>query len=110
MGSPVFDRKRGVVKTVLRAKQYGFIQVSDKEEYFFHSTALQGMKFSDLIAGDAVSFIPTIGKGGKLRAVGIRRIDVDMDLGSSSSSVPDVEGVLPEGAGTVRDEEDPGEV
>lgn len=100
MGNPVFERKRGVIKTVLHAKQYGFIHVSDKEEYFFHSTAIQpGVKFSELVAGDAVSFIPTPGKEGKLRAVGIRRLYVDPAVGSDSTPV--AEGAVPEAAGRV---------
>lgn len=106
MGNPVFDRKRGVIKTILRAKQYGFIHVTEKEEYFFHSTALQGVKFSELVAGDAVSFIPTTGKGNKLRAVGIRRINVDTSPGPGSSSAPVEDAVPEEGQQRVHHEED----
>ncbi len=119
MGNPVFDRKRGVIKTVLRAKQYGFIEVTPKEEYFFHSTALQGIKFSELVAGDAVSFIPTTGKEGKLRAVGIRRLDVDTPGVANSSAdstvLPGDGAISPEageesqqGEGPVRKQEDVG--
>lgn len=104
MSNPTFDRKRGVIKTIFRAKQYGFIQVTPKEEYFFHGTALQGVKFSELVAGDAVSFIPTTSKEGKLRAVGIRRFNVDS--GSGNGALPGKEAPVPEETGRIRKPED----
>ena len=84
MGNPVFERKRGVIKAILRAKLYGFIQVTPEEEYFFHHTTLQDVKFADLADGDMVSFIPTTGPGGRLRAVGVKRETV---VGSSDGDV-----------------------
>lgn len=74
MDNPI-ERKRGVIKTVFAAKKFGFIQVTKDEEYFFHQSALQGVAFKDLIAGDIVTFIPTVGPAPdkRNRAVGVRR-------------------------------------
>lgn len=74
MDSPI-ERKRGVIKTVFAAKKFGFIQVTKDEEYFFHQSALQGVTFKELTAGDIVTFIPTVGPAPdkRNRAVGVRR-------------------------------------
>jgi cold shock CspA family protein len=74
--SDVPERLTGVIKTALSAKKYGFISAQGGGDYFFHKSALRGVKFEDLIAGDVVSFIPTEGKHpGQKKAVDVTRRD-----------------------------------
>lgn len=72
--SAVPERVTGVIKTVFPAKLYGFISAQGGRDYFFHVSALRGVKFETLIAGDVVSFIPTEGKTpDKPKAVDVRK-------------------------------------
>lgn len=48
---------KGTVKTILAEKHFGFITPEDgSKDVFFHESGLQGIQFSDLNVGDAVSF------------------------------------------------------
>jgi len=51
----------GTIKTLVRAKGYGFIRGADAHEYFFHQSAVDD--FSALHEGDTVQFVP--GKSAK---------------------------------------------
>jgi len=48
---------KGTIKTIVADKNFGFItpETGDKD-IFFHASALQGIEFADLKAGDAVNF------------------------------------------------------
>jgi CspA family cold shock protein len=46
----------GTIKTINRDKGFGFIRDDDKEEYFFHRSALDGVQFDQLFEGQAVAF------------------------------------------------------
>lgn len=72
--SDVPERVTGVIKTVFPAKLYGFISAQGGGDFFFHVSALRGVRFADLIAGDVVTFIPTEGKDPtKPKAVDVRK-------------------------------------
>lgn len=45
----------GTIKR-LTTKGFGFIQATDGNEYFFHSSACEGARFEDLREGQAVTF------------------------------------------------------
>lgn len=48
---------KGTIKTLIAEKHFGFITPDDgSKDVFFHESGLQGVQFSDLKAGDAVSF------------------------------------------------------
>ncbi len=48
---------KGIIKTVIAEKHFGFITPEDgSKDVFFHETGLQGIQFSELKAGDAVTF------------------------------------------------------
>ncbi len=48
---------KGTIKTVIAEKHFGFITPEDgSKDVFFHETGLQGITFSELNVGDAVSF------------------------------------------------------
>lgn len=53
----------GTIKTLLKDKGCGFIRGEDGKEYFFHYTALQGVKFDELTVQRQVTFEP--GEGAK---------------------------------------------
>jgi cold shock protein len=48
---------KGTIKTVVSEKNFGFITPEEGDkDIFFHASSLQGVEFSQLKAGDAVSF------------------------------------------------------
>ena len=53
----------GTIKKLVADKGYGFILARDGQEYFFHSTAVADNGWSDLVEGQAVTFVT--GKGPK---------------------------------------------
>jgi CspA family cold shock protein len=64
----------GVIKTVFPAKKYGFISAQGGKDIFFHVSALRGVRFHELIAGDQVTFLLTEGKEpGQVKAVDVQR-------------------------------------
>ena len=47
----------GTIKTLIAEKHFGFITPEgDSKDIFFHESALNGVNFTDLKAGDAVNF------------------------------------------------------
>lgn len=52
----------GTIKR-LTEKGFGFIAAGDGTEYFFHQSAVQGVRYDDLREGQTVSF--TVGQGPK---------------------------------------------
>ena len=54
----------GTIKRLIKDKGFGFIQGSDKLEYFFHSSGVKNSDFDTLQEGQAVSFERTEGKKG----------------------------------------------
>jgi CspA family cold shock protein len=53
---------QGTIKKLVSDKGFGFI-AGDGKEVFFHSSALQGVRFDDLREGQKVTF--TLGQGPK---------------------------------------------
>lgn len=52
-----FFTMTGTIKTLVTEKNFGFITPEDgSKDIFFHATALNGVQFSELRQGDAVSF------------------------------------------------------
>lgn len=48
---------KGVIKTLVVEKHFGFITPEDgSKDVFFHETGLNGVEFGELKAGDMVSF------------------------------------------------------
>lgn len=48
---------KGTIKSIIAEKHFGFITPEDgSKDVFFHETGLQGIQFSELKTGDAVSF------------------------------------------------------
>jgi len=47
---------KGTVKRLVSDKGFGFIAAEDGQEYFFHQSALNGVSFSGLREGQAVTF------------------------------------------------------
>ena len=45
----------GTIKRLVSDKGFGFIMASDGNEYFFHSSACNGIRFDDLREGQAVT-------------------------------------------------------
>jgi CspA family cold shock protein len=47
----------GTIKSLITEKHFGFIAPEDgSKDVFFHESGLQGVQFSELKSGDAVSF------------------------------------------------------
>jgi len=47
----------GTIKKLVEGKGFGFIESSEiDKDVFFHSTALQGVEFTELREGDQVTF------------------------------------------------------
>jgi CspA family cold shock protein len=53
----------GTIRTLVTDKGFGFIKGEDGVDYFFHRSALVGVKFDELTQGRAVQFEP--GEGSK---------------------------------------------
>ena len=48
---------KGTIKNIISEKHFGFITPEDgSKDVFFHESGLEGIQFSDLKAGDIVSF------------------------------------------------------
>jgi len=48
---------KGTIKSLIAEKHFGFITPEDaSKDVFFHETGLVGIQFSDLKAGDVVTF------------------------------------------------------
>lgn len=48
---------KGTIKTLIADKHFGFITPEDgSKDVFFHESGLQGVQFSELKAGDVVSY------------------------------------------------------
>ena len=48
---------KGTIKRLVGDKQFGFIGTEgESKDVFFHASGLQGLQFSDLNVGDAVTF------------------------------------------------------
>ncbi len=48
---------KGTIKSLVAGKNFGFITPEDgSKDVFFHATSLQGVQFTDLKTGDAVTF------------------------------------------------------
>lgn len=46
---------KGIVKKLMKDKGFGFIKAGGTD-YFFHRSALQGVRFEELREGDSVEF------------------------------------------------------
>jgi len=46
----------GTIKRLVSDKGFGFVAAGDGNEYFFHQSACNGVRFDELREGQAVSF------------------------------------------------------
>ena len=46
----------GTIKRLVSDKGFGFVAAGDGNEYFFHQSACNGVRFDDLREGQSVSF------------------------------------------------------
>lgn len=51
-----YVRITGMIKKIIPAKSYGFIEADNRQDYFFHLTDLVNVEFDDLAEGDEVDF------------------------------------------------------
>ena len=65
---------KGVVVRIERSHGYGFIQMEDDAEVFFHQRWLRGIKFRSLRIGSILEFDLERGYRG-LKAINIRLVD-----------------------------------
>ena len=63
---------KGTIKRLLADKGYGFVASDDGNEYFFHQSACQGVRFDDLREGQSVTFDKGQGPKGP-RAENVKR-------------------------------------
>jgi len=63
--------KTGTVKFYNAAKGYGFIQLADGGDIFFHISDLAN-DGNDPMQGDSVSFIRSASRNGKPRAINVK--------------------------------------
>ena len=55
----------GTIKSLIQGKGFGFIaREGEEKDFFFHTTALNGVSFEELREGDKVSFEVTQGDKG----------------------------------------------
>ena len=48
---------KGIIKSIIADKHFGFITPEDgSKDVFFHESGLQGIQFSEIKIGDAVSY------------------------------------------------------
>ncbi len=50
-------RQTGQIIHIVNDKGYGFVQAADGKKYFWHLTALMDKQFTELTAGEEISFI-----------------------------------------------------
>lgn len=46
----------GTIKRIVSDKGFGFVAASDGTEYFFHNSAVAGVRFDELREGQSVTF------------------------------------------------------
>jgi CspA family cold shock protein len=54
----------GIIKRRLADKGFGFIDVGGGKDIFFHSSAVEGVRFEDLREGQRVSYTEGLGPKG----------------------------------------------
>ena len=47
---------KGTIKRLISDKGFGFVASDDGQEYFFHQSACQNVRFDDLREGQSVTF------------------------------------------------------
>ena len=62
----------GNVKRIVVDRGFGFLSGEDGQEYFFHRSSLEGLRFEDLQEGDRVAFDEEPGSPKGPRARGVR--------------------------------------
>ena len=63
--------KTGTVKFYNPSKGYGFIQITEGDDIFFHISDL-AMNCDDPVKGDSVSFVRSASRDGKPRAINVK--------------------------------------
>lgn len=59
----------GKIKTLVRDRKFGFIEVEGQADVFFHQDSLQGVSYDELNEGDSLSFdVEKTVKDGKERS------------------------------------------
>ena len=63
---------KGTIKRLISDRGFGFIQIADKADLFFHRVALKGVDFASLREGQEVEFEIGNGRDGRAQAVEIK--------------------------------------
>ena len=64
----------GKIKKIMTQRGFGFIEVDEEKDIFFHCSGLKNMDFEDLQEGDLVTFeVEESSKG--LRAIDVERTE-----------------------------------
>ena len=69
---------KGVIKTLITDRGFGFIQTAEGTDLFFHRSELQGVEYDALRRGQEVEFDMGKGRDGRSQAVGVRLAEVDV--------------------------------
>ncbi len=64
--------QRGRIKKIITGRGFGFIELSDEKEIFFHSSDVEG-DFKVLEEGDQVTFEVAPGRDGKNKAIKVHK-------------------------------------
>lgn len=62
---------RGTIKRLVGDRHFGFIRAENRQEFFFHASAVAGNAFASLTVGQGVTFELEPGEKGQ-RAVNVR--------------------------------------
>ena len=63
---------KGTIKRLITDRGFGFIQIEQGEDLFFHRSELQGVDFDSLREGQEVEFEVGRGRSGRPQAVKVR--------------------------------------
>lgn len=59
------DMMQGVVRRIVKEDNYGFIEGTDGNEYYFSMTNMSHPEFNHLVIGDVVAYIPILADQGR---------------------------------------------
>jgi len=63
---------KGTIRRLILDRGFGFIQIAEDEDLFFHRNELQDVQFADLREGQEVEFEMGKGRDGRQQAVKVR--------------------------------------
>jgi CspA family cold shock protein len=63
---------KGTIKRLITDRGFGFIQIEQGEDLFFHRSELQGVEYDSIREGQEVEFEVGQGRSGRPQAVKVR--------------------------------------